>query len=86
MTKDSVKLMCSLTTIAATLSALAGTTLAGPCPMHRHKPAVEFYQRSTNSHSNSGSRSVYFRHQQPVESDNDVYEPPSRPGFDPDLR
>jgi hypothetical protein len=86
MTKNSVKLMCRLTTIATALSAFAGTTLAGPCPMRRHKPAVAFYQHSTNSHAKSGSRSVYFRHQQTIESDNAGYEPPSRPGFDPYLR
>jgi hypothetical protein len=79
---DSTRLVSRLTMIAATLSALAGTTLANPCPVHRHKPAVAFYQQSTNS--NTGS--VNVRHRQAIESDSTRYEPPYRPGFDADLR
>jgi hypothetical protein len=82
MTKNTVKLICRLTTIAVTLSALAGTTLAGPCPMHRHKPTVGFYQQSINSTKSS----VNLKKQQAIENDSNTYELPNRPGFDPYLR
>jgi hypothetical protein len=90
MTKHTIyfaRSLKQLTLIGATLTALGVSAQANPCPLHRQKSAVGFYQQAVrpDSYPSAATHSTSVRYQAAQKDDN-RYEPPNRPGFDGDLR